>query len=247
MENSIKIEICVDSIESAFIAQKGGAHRIELCSALDQGGLTPSKGLLEHVISQLSIPVYVLIRPRVGDFHYSRHEYEVIKSDIFSAKVAGASGIVIGMLNSDGTVDTCRMKEVMDMCHPLPVTFHRAFDMVRDHYEALEEIIKLGCTRLLTSGGHKTATAGSMVISELAKQANDRIIVMPGSGINEKNFQELFEATHCREYHLSARMEYKGKMKIENANLHDVFPNSYPLTDLTKVELICSIASSISS
>lgn len=247
MENRIKIEICVDSIESALIAQKGGADRIELCSALDSGGLTPSKGLVESVVSNLNIPVNVLIRPRSGDFHYTRHEFEVIKSDIFSAKVSGVSGIVIGMLNTDGTVDSCRMKEVMEMCHPLPVTFHRAFDMVRDHYEALEEIIKLGCARILTSGGHKTATAGSLVISELVKQAKDRIIIMPGSGINEKNFKELYEATRCSEYHLSARGEFKGKMKIENVNLYNVFPNSYPLTDLNKVELICSIATSIFS
>lgn len=246
MDNKIRIEICVDNIESALIAQKGGADRIELCSALDLGGLTPSKGLMEYVVSHLKIPVNVLIRPRSGDFHYSQHEFQVIKSDIFTAKVAGISGIVIGMLNSDGTIDSCRMKEVMEICYPLPVTFHRAFDMVRDHYEALDEIIKLGCSKILTSGGHKTATAGSMVISELVKQAAGRISIMPGSGINERNFKELYEATRCNEYHLSARGEYIGRMKIENINLYDVFPNSYPLTDLHKVEMTCSIASSIS-
>ncbi|MGE5383505.1 MAG: copper homeostasis protein CutC [Omnitrophica WOR_2 bacterium] len=246
MNTKINIEICVDNVESALIAQKGGADRIELCSALCAGGLTPSKGLMEFAISHLEIPVNVLIRPRSGDFLYSRSEYDVIKSDIFSAKVAGAAGIVIGMLNSDATVDTCRMKEVIEMCNPLPVTFHRAFDMVKDQYQALEDIINLGCERILTSGGHKTATSGSLVISELMKQASGRIIIMPGSGINEKNIVELIEATRCKEYHLSATTEFSGKMKVENINLNDVFPNSFPLTDFTKVELICSIAASFS-
>lgn len=246
MNKKILIEICVDSIESAFTAQKGGADRIELCSALNAGGLTPSKGMIEYAVSHLKIPVFVLIRPRSGDFLYSSAEYNVIKADIFTAKVAGAAGIVIGMLNSDGTVDTCRMKEVMEMCSPMKVTFHRAFDMVKDQFSALEQIIDLGCDRILTSGGSLHATIGSPVISELVQKAGERIIIMPGSGINEKNFAELVEATGCREYHLSASGVYTGKMKYDNSQLSDVFPSSYPQTDLNKVELICSLADTLS-
>jgi len=139
MSRQIVIEVCVDNVESAIAAKKGGADRVELCSALSVGGLTPSKGLIEYVISHVNIPVFVLIRPRLGDFLYSKAEFDVIKSDIFSAKVAGASGIVIGMLNSDGSVDTCRMKEVIEMCDPLPVTFHRAFDMSKDLFDSMEK------------------------------------------------------------------------------------------------------------
>lgn len=246
MNNKLLIEICVDNIESAFIAQKGGADRIELCSALSTGGLTPSKGMIEYAVSHLKIPVFVLIRPRSGDFLYSSSEFNVMKSDIFTAKVAGAAGIVLGMLNSDGTVDTCRMKEVMELCSPMMVTFHRAFDMVKEHFSALEQIIELGCNRILTSGGAVQATIGSPIISELVQKAGQRIIIMPGSGINEKNFAELVEATGCNEYHLSASGIYNGKMKYENSQLSDVFPSSYPQTDLNKVEMICSIADTLS-
>lgn len=246
MNNKLLIEICVDNIESAFIAQKGGADRIELCSALNAGGLTPSKGMIEYAVSHLKIPVFVLIRPRSGDFLYSSSEFNVMKSDIFTAKVAGAAGIVIGMLNSDGTVDTCRMKEVMELCSPLMVTFHRAFDMVKEQFSALEQIIELGCNRILTSGGAVQATIGSPIISELVQKAGQRIIIMPGSGINEKNFAELVEATGCSEYHLSASGIYNGKMKYENSQLSNVFPSSYPQTDPNKVELICSIAKTLS-
>lgn len=246
MNKKILIEICVDSIESALIAQKGGAARIELCSALSVGGLTPSKGMIEYAVSHLKIPVFVLIRPRSGDFLYSNSEFNVIKSDIFTAKVAGAAGIVIGMINSDGSVDTCRMKEVMEMCRPMTVTFHRAFDMVKDQFSALEQIIDLGCTRILTSGGSLQATTGSPIISELVQKAGQRIIIMPGSGINEKNFAELVEATGCKEYHLSASGTNIGKMKYENNQLSEVFPSSYPQTELGKVETICSLADTLS-
>ncbi|HLO91793.1 MAG TPA: copper homeostasis protein CutC [Lentimicrobium sp.] len=242
MDNRILIEVCVDNAESALSAQKGGAHRLELCSALSEGGLSPSKGLMEYIMSHVKIPVYVLIRPRNGDFLYSRAEFEIIKSDIFSAKVAGASGIVVGMLNSDGTVDTCRMKEVIQMCHPLPVTFHRAFDMVVDPFDALEKIINLGCSRILTSGLQTTASAGSALISKLNESAAGRIIIMPGSGINEKNFLELLEVTGCIEFHLSASTDSQSKMKYQNTILSHVFSPTYKTASQYKIEEICRLA-----
>ncbi len=246
MNKKILIEICVENIESALISQRGGADRIELCSALNIGGVTPSKGMIEYAVSHLKIPVNVLIRPRGGDFLYTNAEFNVMKADIFTAKVAGASGVVVGMLNSDGTVDTCRMKEVVEMCSPMTVTFHRAFDMVKEQFSALEQIIELGCNRILTSGGAFQATSGSPIITELVQKSAQRIIIMPGSGINEKNFAELVEATGCREYHLSASGLFKSKMRYENSELSDVFPSSHLLTDLRKVEMICSMAESLS-
>lgn len=245
MNNNIVIEVCADGIESAIAAQKGGAHRIELCSGLSLGGLTPSKGLMEGVLATVKIPVYVLIRPRSGDFLYTRAEYNVIKSDIFSAKVAGAQGIVIGMLNSDATVDTCRMKEIIEMCNPLPVTFHRAFDMVNNPLDALEQIIELGCERILTSGGHKNALQGADNIKDLNLKADHRIAIMAGSGINEDNFIDLVKITGCKEYHLSAASLHTGKMKTTNTNLDTEFPNAHFVTNSKRVASICTMASSL--
>jgi copper homeostasis protein len=246
MNNKILIEVCVDNAESAIAASKAGADRLELCSALSEGGLTPSKGLIEYVVSHVKIPVFALIRPRSGDFLYSNAEYNVIKSDIFTAKVAGISGIVIGMLNSDGSIDTCRMKEVIEMCNPLPVTFHRAFDMAIDPHKSLEKVIELGCKRVLTSGGKLTAAAGSSLISFLAQKAAERISIMPGAGINKKNLPELIEATGCFEYHLSGSSRSSVKMKYENQTLSEVFPLTFNITDKTKIEEICNIARSYS-
>lgn len=245
MKKQVLIEICADGIESAIAAQKGGAHRIELCSALSIGGLTPSKGLMESVISHLKIPVNVLIRPREGDFLYSQLEYDVIKSDILAARQAGASGIVIGLLNSDGAVDIVRMKELRDLCRPMSVTFHRAFDMTKDPHEALEQIIKLGCDRILTSGGYSTAFLGKKMISSLVEKANSRVVIMAGAGINEANFIELAKTTGCLEYHFSASGKHSGEMNFMNEQLSAVFPDSYPTTDILKVEAICKLAASL--
>jgi len=240
------IEICADSIESAIAAQKGGADRIELCYSLETGGLTPSKGMIDYVVQHVKIPVNVLIRPRSGDFIYSNQELEVMISDIYYAKSAGVSGIVTGVLNKKGTINTGAMAELIEAANPLPVTYHRAFDMIADKRPALEDIIKLGCKRILTSGGFQSATAGSFIISELIKQAGGRIIIMPGAGINEKNFAELVEATGCMEYHLSASTLYVNKMEHENFHLQDVFPSSRNISDVNKIKANTSLASILS-
>ncbi len=236
MDSKIKIEICVDSVESALNAQRGGADRIELCSDLNAGGLTPSKGLIEYVISHLQIPVYVMIRPRSGNFLYTRAEFQIMKADIFAAKVAGAAGIVMGMLNSDSTVDTCRMKELIEISHPLPVTFHRAFDMILNQELALEQIVEIGCSRILTSGGKATAIEGCQKIAELNRISNERIIIMPGSGINETNLPELYQRTLCKEFHLSASSQSPIKVKFFNEDLVSVFPPYHKITVIEKVE-----------
>lgn len=246
MSNSIKIEICAGSIESAIAANKGGADRIELCSALSEGGITPSAGIIEYVCDNLTIPVFVLIRPRTGDFHYTRADYEAMKKDILFAKRNGAKGIVTGMLNTDGTVDTCRMKDLIEMASPMEVTFHRAFDMSRNPFEALEEIINLKCHRILTSGQANNAIEGADLLSELVKIAGQRIIIMPGSGINLSNFNDLAEKTRAAEFHLSATRPFKSRMSYMKADVSMAGKNSNESeiiqTDSDTVERICDLA-----
>ncbi len=245
MKENVLIEICADSIESALAAQHGGAHRVELCSALNVGGLTPSIGLIEQAISRLNIPVHVLIRPRSGDFVYSDAEFDVLKSDIHSAKMAGAAGIVTGILHADTTVDVLRMKELIDICGYLPITFHRAFDMTCNKQGALEQIINIGCKRILTSGGFKSSIEGRELIAEFVQQAGNRIIIMAGAGINKENFLELHAATKCREYHLSASHLRTSQMVYENLLLQDTLPTSYTETDSKRVQAVCNLASSL--
>ncbi|MHC1774229.1 MAG: copper homeostasis protein CutC [Lentimicrobium sp.] len=249
MSRKVLIEICAGSVESAIAAEKGGANRVELCSALSEGGLTPSQGMIEYVKTNLKIRTHVLIRPRSGDFNYSRAEYDVMKSDIFSAKAKGADGIVIGMMNTDGTVDTCRMKEILEMAFPMKVAFHRAFDMTRDPFEALESIIALGCHRILTSGQASSAPAGASLIAELVKAAGPRIVIMPGGGINASNLQDLYTITRASEYHLSATSSVKSRMSFvkQGINMGSKTRDEFSLiqTDKNLVSDICTIASDL--
>lgn len=246
MSNNIKIEICAGSIESAIAANKGGADRIELCSALSEGGITPSAGIIEYVCDNLNIPVFILIRPRTGDFHYSRADYEAMKKDILFAKRNGAKGIVTGMLNTDGTIDTCRMKDLIEMASPMQVTFHRAFDMTRNPVEALEEIINLGCHRILTSGQANNVIEGADLLAELVKIVGQRIIIMPGSGINLSNFSNLAEKTKATEFHLSATRSFKSRMSFMKTGVSMAGKNSNEFeiiqTDAETVESICNLA-----
>ena len=246
MSLNVVIEICAGSVESAIAAKKGGAQRIELCSALSEGGLTPSLAMIEYVKRNLKIETFVLIRPRSGDFSYSRAEFEVMKSDIFSAKAKDADGIVTGMLNTDGSIDTCRMKEIMDLARPLPVTFHRAFDLTRDPDKALEEIIKLGCKRILTSGQSKNALLGAELIARLVKIADKRISIMPGGGINAGNLRQLFDLSGAMEYHLSATTQIASRMifRKEGISMGNAAGNEYEMaqTDQKMVAEICQLA-----
>lgn len=201
------LEICVDSVESALTAEAAGASRIELSSALSEGGVTPSAGLIESVRANVSIPVHVLIRPRCGDFNYTDSEFSVMRRDIDVAGAAGADGVVTGILNRDGTIDMERTALLAEYASPMNVTFHRAFDMCRDAVTAMEEIIAIGIGRILTSGQARDSIQGATLIRKLVEIAKGRIIVMPGSGITEYNIATLAGTTRAAEYHLSARSE----------------------------------------
>jgi copper homeostasis protein len=178
------LEVCANSYESAINAEKAGAHRIELCENLAVGGLTPNYKLAKEVISDLSIPVFILIRPRDGDFNYSKNEFEQIKKDIILFKDLGCKGIVSGILTKDKNLDINRTKELIKLSRPLEFTFHRAFDEVINPIETLHQLIKLKVNRLLTSGQMKTAIKGIDMIKKLIILSENKIKIMPGSGIN---------------------------------------------------------------
>lgn len=211
------IEIAVFSLESAIIAFNAGAHRIELCSAPAEGGLTPSAATMRLVRKYVKIPIHMMIRPREGDFCYSEKEFEAMLLDVAAAKMVGMEGIVAGVLNPDGTVDEKRMALLVDAAHPMNVTFHRAFDMVKDQDAALEAIVYAGCARILTSGGKQTAPEGIEKLAELVKKAGDRISIMPGSGVNLNNIKNITDSTGAKEIHLSARSYVPGQMEFKQS------------------------------
>ncbi len=213
------IEICCYNIASALIAQQAGADRVELCASPGEGGVTPGPGTILLALKLLSVELYVMIRPRGGDFLYSDDEFETMLHDIEFAKKAGADGVVLGVLNHDGTVDIERTKRLAEAAHPLAVTFHRAFDMTPDPFQALEDVISAGAGRILTSGLRPTALAGATVIAELVKKAGDRIRIMAGSGINDNNALEIINLTNVGEIHLSAKKHYPSKMSFINPEL----------------------------
>ena len=183
MTSALICEVCVESVEAAVAAEQGGAHRVELCADLLEGGITPSAGTIALARARLGIRLHVLIRPRGGDFCYSDTELDIMRHDIATARALGADGVVLGVLLPDGTVDAARTAELMAAARPLSVTFHRAFDVTRDPYEALEALIALGVDRVLTSGQESSALEGLDTLAALVQQAGDRIAVMPGGGI----------------------------------------------------------------
>ena len=209
------IEIAVFNLESAIVAYNAGAHRIELCSGIAGGGLTPSAATMRLAKKYVKIPIHVMIRPREGDFCYSEKEFETMLLDIAAAKIVGMEGIVAGILNPDGSVDTERMAVVVNSAAPMNVTFHRAFDMSNNLEKAMESVISIGCTRILTSAGRQTAIEGLEKLTSLVDKAGDRIIIIPGSGINLDNFKEIANKTLAKEIHLSARCFIQGKMSFK--------------------------------
>ena len=198
------VEVVVYNVESAFKAQEGGADRIELCDNPGEGGTTPSAGVIEVVRQNLSIDVFVMIRPRGGDFHYSNYEFHTMKRDIALCQKLSADGVVFGILKPDGTIDKKRCQELISRARPLKVTCHRAFDMTRDPFEALEDCIEAGFDRILTSGQELQALNGTGVIQDLVKKAAGRIHIMAGSGVNEESVAEIVGKTGVREIHFSA-------------------------------------------
>ena len=185
------IEVCANSYESAINAEQGGADRIELCKDLYLDGLTPTYETAKKTIDELNIPVFILIRPREGDFNYSNEEYELMKADIVKFKEMGCKGIVSGILNEDKTVDLERTKELIELTRPLEFTFHRAFDVVTDPFKEIENLIELGIERVLTSGQKDKAIEGLKLLKELKEKVKNRIKIMPGSGITIDNFKKF--------------------------------------------------------
>ncbi len=208
------IEIAVTDYLSAAAAAEGGADRIELCSALSEGGLTPSYGLIETCKNDFDIPVFPIIRPRAGDFLYTDEEFEIIQKDVLLCKQLGCDGIVTGFLLPDGNIDKNRISVIVQSAYPMQVTFHRAFDRCREPFSALEDIIDAGCHRILTSGQHIKATEGTALIRQLIQAANSRIIIMPGSGVRKENIKDLAEKTGATEFHSSLRSFSESKMKF---------------------------------
>ena len=185
------IEVCAESYEYAEKAEKAGADRIELCKDLHLDGLTPNYKTAKRTIDRLNIPVFILIRQREGDFTYSNEEFELMKQDIVKFKEMGCKGIVSGILHDDKTIDIERTKQLVELSRPLDFTFHRAFDMVTDPLKELEKLIQLGVDRVLTSGQKQKAVKGIELLKELKKNAKDKIIIMPGSGINKLNIMNF--------------------------------------------------------
>ncbi len=197
------LEICANSYQSAKNAQEAGAHRIELCQELSVGGLTPSYGLLKQVTRDLKIPVFVLIRPRGGNFAYSNDEFEIMKQDIQLCKDIGCHGIVSGVLNEDKTIDLERTQQLVKLSRPLAFTFHRAFDEVVNLKEALEQLIEMGVERVLTSGQEQSAELGIKLLQELNALSKERITILAGGGISSENAVK-FKAIGLKEIHASA-------------------------------------------
>jgi len=201
----VGIEVCVECVESAVAAEESGAVRVELCSSLFDGGLTPSVGMITQTRKSVKIPVYVMIRPRGGDFCYTDHEFEIMKVDIDYAKRSGADGVVLGILTEEGDIDVKRTSELVALARPLFVTFHRAFDMTRDPNKSLHELIGLGIERVLTSGQERSVVEGIDLISDLVDKAGSKIIIMPGGGVTNRNIKKIVEKTGVKEIHVSGR------------------------------------------
>lgn len=207
-----RLEICVDSVESAVNAQIAGADRVELCDNLTEGGTTPSYGTILSARHNLDIGLHVIIRPRGGDFLYSGTEYEIMRRDIEICGECGVDAVVLGILHAGGCIDVERTAMLVEYAYPMQVTFHRAFDMSLDPVQGLEQIITAGVTRVLTSGLKNKAIDGASLIRQLVIQGGERITVMPGGGITEHNVEELVKLTHAREIHLTARSEIESGM-----------------------------------
>ena len=220
MEESIKIEICLDSVESVIIAERAGADRVELCSDLFEGGLTPTVGTFLLAKERTNIPINVMIRPRGGDFCYSDIEFKVMKKEALFFKENGADALVFGILTPDGEIDKIRTKELIDIARPLPVTFHRAFDMTRDAFRSLDALISLGVERVLTSGLEATVLEGADTLRALVERAGERMIVMPGSGINERNFNKIKNLIGAKEYHMGLSSSITSKMVFHPGHVY---------------------------
>ena len=204
---SIKIEICLNGVDSAIAAEKGGADRVELCDNLMEGGTTPSQGMIDAVRAATNIGIMAMVRPRGGDFLYSDWEFDVMCRDTKLMHQHEISGVVFGLLNPNGTIDKERTAKLIELARPFPVTFHRAFDMTRDPFEALDTLLELGVDRLLTSGQELTAWQGLPLISELQKRAGEAMIIMPAVQVTAANAREIVQTAGLHEIHIGSNVE----------------------------------------
>ena len=219
------LECCVDSVESAINAKSGGASRIELCSNLIIGGTTPDLALVREIRRHTDIRIHALIRPRFGDFYYTEHEMEIMKSQIRALKEVGVEGVVIGVLDTDGNLDVRKMKELLQEASSLSVTLHRAFDMCRDPYEALEQAIELGIDTILTSGQKQSAWEGRELLGELIEKANGRIDIMAGAGVGAAVIEKLIPVTKGTSYHMSGKITLDSPMKYRKEGVSMGLPS----------------------
>jgi copper homeostasis protein len=224
------VEIATSDFITTAAAVDGGAQRIELCANLAEGGVTPSQGTIRQCREKFQTLIYPIIRPRGGDFLYTNDEFRIMLQDVQFCKQLGCDGVVIGLLNEDGSIDLKRTAALVEAAYPLGVTFHRAFDRCRDPFEALEQLITIGCERILTSGQKPSAPDAIELIASLNKTADDRIIIMPGSGVRKDNVKELADKTGCLEFHSSLRGKTKSKMQFLHpsfASAEESYTNNY--------------------
>lgn len=246
--SGVIVEACVDSVESAVAAERGGAHRLELCDALFDGGTTPSAGMIAACREAVSIPVFVIVRPRGGGFVYGESELDVMRRDVVVARSLGIDGVVIGALGPDGTVAVDQVKTLVEAAGDRAVTFHRAFDFTPDRGVALETLIATGVTRVLTSGGAPTAREGIPELASLVRQAGDRAVIMAGGGVRDENVREIVNATGVREVHVRLTRLTRGSgpapragVKVRKALPED--EAAWEVTDEARVRRFVEVAS----
>ena len=228
------LEVIAFSAESCKTAADAGAQRIELCDNPLEGGTTPSAGMIKIARSLVSIQLFPIIRPRGGDFLYNNDEFHIMQEDIQLCKDLGCDGVVIGLLNKDGAVDIERTAKLVELAYPLDVTFHRAFDRVKNFEKALEDVINCGCQRILTSGLHPTVSEGKQILKNLVTLADGRITIMPGSGLRSSNLKEIAEFTGAREFHSSARINKSSAMEFQNGYMKENL--TYTVLDGSEVQ-----------
>lgn len=246
---AVLVEACVDSVHGALAAERAGAGRLELCANLVEGGTTPSGGMVRAVLRCVGIPVFAMVRPRGGDFLYDAAEIEVMLRDIEFAKACDVHGIVSGALNPNGTIDEDGTSALMEAAHPLPFTFHRAFDVTRDLDESLDTLQALGVPRLLTSGGAASALDGAEMIARLVRRGGDRIIVMAGGGVRRDNAAAVVRATRAREVHLRGTRRCDGRMTFRTPRVHigrPFVPDDYAW-DVTDEDEIAAVVAGVTT
>jgi copper homeostasis protein len=251
MTEPVWVEICVDSVASALAAQRGGAARVELCSDLLEGGVTPSAGLIKSVRASISIGLQVIIRPRGGDFCYEEDEIEVMRQDIAACRTLGADGIVLGILDADGHVDIPRTRQLVELARPLNVTFHRAFDMTANLPRALQDVCATGADRILTSGGEQKCEQGLETIARLVASARGKIKIIACGGVRHDNAAQVIAQTGVREIHAGPSSPVPSPMRYRNprVSLREAADGEYLRSMVLEedVRKLCSAVSSCST